>query len=110
MNYNISNDNITSRTDKDTLLRLRRTYNDESENKKISVTGKLAVKDGQPACFTLWDEDGNTASVYGEVPEKAVNVPLNPDDAAKLVTEEYQDLIAGQLAESICRILPELGK
>lgn len=34
----------------------------------------------------------------------------NPDDAAKLVTEEYQDLIAGQLAESICRILPELGK
>ena len=81
MNYSISNDNISSRADNEELKKMRQSYREGAENKKISVTGHLAIKKGENSSFTLYDDEGNCVTEYGESAQQAINVSLSHESA-----------------------------
>ena len=79
MNYSLSNDGISYRSDKDILKLAQSTYREGVENKKVSVTGYLRMRDGEETMLVL--SDGvNSATSYTAVPEKAINRPLSEVD------------------------------
>jgi len=81
MNYLISNDKLSSRADGEELKKMRYSFREGAENKKIPVSAFLSVKKGEPSFFTLSDEEGNSATEYGSIPEAAENISLTEKDA-----------------------------
>ncbi len=82
MNYSISNDGISYRSDKEVMKKAAATYRDGVENKKIAVTGYFRMKQNEETMLVL--SDGvNSATAYAPVPEKALNRPLD----CALITE-----------------------
>ncbi|MBR5535908.1 MAG: U32 family peptidase [Clostridia bacterium] len=76
MNYSISNDGISYRSDKEILKKAQATYREGVENKKVPVTGYFRMRMGEGVMLTL--SDGvNTAASYGPEPEVALNKPLD---------------------------------
>ncbi len=78
MNYSISNDGISNRSDKEIIKKAQFTYREGAENKKVPVTGYFRMKADEETMLVLSDGT-NSAAAYGEVPEVALNRPL--DDA-----------------------------
>lgn len=79
MNYSISNDGISYRSDKDTLKKAALTYREGVENKKVPITAYFTMKEGMETVLVL--SDGvNSAVEYGPVPETALNRPLDEND------------------------------
>lgn len=76
MNYSLSNDGISSRSDKDVLKKAANSYRDGVENKKISVTGYFSAKLDAESCLVLSDGE-NTAVSYGACAQRAINAPLD---------------------------------
>ncbi len=79
MNYSLSNDGISYRSDKEILKKAQLTYREGVENKKVAVTGYFRMRAGEKTMLVLSDGVNSTAS-YGSVPEEAVNRPLGSDD------------------------------
>lgn len=80
MNYSMSNDGISYKSDKEVLKKAALTYREGVENKKIPIDGYFTLREDEPAELLLTD-GVNTVTVYGEVGEKAVNLPLTEDSA-----------------------------
>lgn len=79
MNYSISNDGISYRSDKEILKKAALSYREGVENKKVPVTGYFTMKNGAESMLVL--SDGvNSAVEYGSVPEVAQNRPLSEND------------------------------
>ncbi len=89
MNYHTSNDDISSKADKEVLKRAKMTYREGVENKKIPVSAFLSLKRGENAVLTLSDGE-NTAVIYGEKPQEAVNVPINEAAARERISKMGQ--------------------
>ncbi len=75
MNYDLSNDGISYRSDKDVLKKAALSYREGVENKKVSVTGFFTMKENQASSLVLTDGE-NSVTSYGAVPVAALNVPL----------------------------------
>ncbi|MBQ8540900.1 MAG: U32 family peptidase [Clostridia bacterium] len=76
MNYSMSNDGISYRSDKDVLKKAAATYRDGVENKKVPVTGYFRMKQNEETMLVL--SDGiNSATAYATVPEIAINRPID---------------------------------
>jgi len=80
MNYNLSNDNISSRADDTVLKEARNSYREGIENKKIPVDATLKLHYGKPSTLILCD-GSFTAEVLGAEGEKAQNTPLSKERA-----------------------------
>ncbi len=79
MNYSLSNDGISYRSDKEIIKKAQATYREGIENKKVPVTGYFRMKAGEEAMLVL--SDGiSSATAYGCVPEAAINRPLTEAD------------------------------
>ena len=104
MNYSISNDNLSSRADGDELKKMRYSYREGAENKKISVTGHLSVTDGEKSSFTLYDNEGNCVTEYGEKAQKAINAPLCHESAEARMKK------MGQTPFEITEFTAEIGE
>ncbi len=76
MNYSLSNDGISYRSDKEIIKKAQATYREGEENKKIPVSMYVALKRGENALMVLSDGE-NSAVVYGNIPEEAINRPLD---------------------------------
>ena len=84
MNYDLSNDGISYRSDKDVLKKAALSYREGVENKKVSVTGFLTIKENEPSSLILTDGE-NTVTSYGAVPVTALNVPLGESVAKERI-------------------------
>ncbi len=82
MNYNISNDNISSKGDKDILKKAALTYREGVENKKIGVNCSFSVRDDQGA-YLVMSDGVNTVCKHSNIVENAVNVALSGEKAAE---------------------------
>lgn len=80
MNYDVSNDNISSAAPKELLSRARALY--AKERPSVGVDMKLACREGEP--LRLFVSDGkNRVSDEGKPPEKAEGAPLTAEKAAE---------------------------
>ncbi len=86
MNYDLSNDNISYKSDKDVLKKAAMTYREGVENKKIPLTAFFKMKENEQSALSLNDGE-NTVTVYGEIPEKALNVALNEESARERIAK-----------------------
>jgi putative protease len=74
----IQKNNVVYRTyDKSLNDTLRKTW--EKDKRKRSVWGLLKAKKGQPLALQLWDMDGSSVYVTGDVVEKAEDRPTAPE-------------------------------
>ncbi len=89
MNYDLSNDGISYRSDKEVLKKAALTYREGVENKKVSVTGFLTIKANEPSSLILTDGE-NTVTSYGAEPVKALNVPLDENAAKERIAKMGQ--------------------
>ncbi len=80
MNYNISNDNLSSRADDTVLKEARNSFREGVENKKIPVNANFELHYGSPSVLTLSDGE-YTVSVQGQEGETAQNMPLSQERA-----------------------------
>lgn len=80
MNYNSSNDNLSSRADDEILKEARQSYREGVENKKISVSAILEVRENENSSLTLTD-GVHTAQSFGAIGEQAINSPLSEERA-----------------------------
>lgn len=84
MNYNLSNDGISYKSDKELLKKAQQSYRDGVENKKIPVDGYFTLKEN--TCMELVLSDGNnTVSAVGAVPQSAINIPLSEEAARERI-------------------------
>lgn len=79
MNYSISNDGISQKSDKEIIKKAQLTYREGVENKKVPVSAFFSMKDGERVMLSLSDEN-NAVTAYGTVPEAAVNRALGEDE------------------------------
>lgn len=86
MNYDLSNDNISYRSDKEVLKKAAMTYREGVENKKIPVTAFFRMKENENTILTVTDGE-NTVTSCGEIPENAVNVALNEESAKERIAK-----------------------
>lgn len=86
MNYSMSNDKISSRTDEQIRKKARETYKEGAENKKIQVNANLTVKIGENASLALSDGYNNVLAV-GAMGEAARNVPLSKERAMEQISK-----------------------
>ncbi|MGM9550633.1 MAG: DUF3656 domain-containing protein [Clostridia bacterium] len=84
MNYKLSNDNISNKSDKDVVKRASQSYRDGVENKKIDIDAFFSLKKDEPACLTFTDGE-HTAVAYGPTSEKALNKPLDAQSAKERI-------------------------
>lgn len=71
-----SKEDVTSATNK-LLAQIRTTYKDEAP--LVSVSFTLEVRNSEPARLIVCDNDGNSAEVFGDIPETAINLPLSAE-------------------------------
>ena len=71
-----SKEDVTSATNK-LLTQIRTSYKDEMP--LVPVSFRLELKNGIPTRLSVCDNDGNSAEVFGDIPEKALNVPLSAE-------------------------------
>lgn len=84
MNYNISNDKISSAAPRELLLRARETYRDGAEPARVGVKAEITVREGE--CAALKISDGKfSALAEGAVPQPAKNAALTADRALAAV-------------------------
>lgn len=86
MNYDIANDNISQKADKDILKKAALTFRDGAENKKVPVDAFFTLKRGKKALLELTD-GVNSVKVEGSSPENAVNVPLTYANAKERISK-----------------------
>ncbi len=67
-------DDVTAATEK-VFSAIRQKYKDEQP--KIPVNMALSIRTGERIYLSVSDESGNTATAYGEIPQEAINVPIN---------------------------------
>lgn len=80
MNYSMSNDNISSRADEETVKQARNSFREGAENKKVFVDAALTIRYGEGATLTL--SDGcHTVTVNGAEGEAVQNVALTKERA-----------------------------
>lgn len=84
MNYDLSNDGISYKSDKEVLKKAEMSYREGVENKKIPVSAFFTMKENEKACLVLSDGE-NTVTKFGAIPEKALNVPLTHDAAKERI-------------------------
>lgn len=89
MNYNISNDAVSGRCDKELLKKAAESFRDGAENKKIPVSAFLGIKRGKRAYLTLSDGK-NEATAEGGTPEEAVSLPLERGAARERISKTGQ--------------------
>lgn len=75
MNTVLSNDDINLRVDKAILKEGEQTYRNGVETRKIDITAQCCVKRNEKA-YLSFSDGKNTARVYGERPQEAINIPL----------------------------------
>ena len=86
MNYNLSNDKISYKSDKDALKRAENSYREGVENKKVPITGYFMLKENEKAMLVYSDGE-NSAVCYAGVPEKAINVSLDEKGAEERLSK-----------------------
>lgn len=84
MNYDLSNDGISYKSDKELLKKAQQSYREGVENKKIPVDGYFTLKADSPMELVLTD-GRETVSVYGSKGEIAINTPLTEDAARERI-------------------------
>lgn len=89
MNYDLSNDGISYRSDKDVLKKAANSYREGVENKKVPVDVYFTLKENKPMELLL--TDGNeSVVVQGAVAQRAVNVPLTAEAAKERLSKMGQ--------------------
>ncbi len=81
MNYDLSNDGISYRSDKDVLKKAEMSYRDGVENKKIPVDAYFTLKKNKPSELLVTDGI-NYVTKCSAVPQDALKVELT-EEAAK---------------------------
>lgn len=84
MNYSISNDGISYRSDKEILKKAQSTYREGVENKKLPVTGYFRMRAMEEVILTLTDGI-NSVTKFGSIPEEAVNRALDEKEICERI-------------------------
>ena len=57
-----------------------------NERQSVEINGEIIITENTPSCLTV--NDGlNTVTVYGDIPEKAINRPLDKDSVLERVSK-----------------------
>lgn len=84
MQYPVKAGEVIYRTVNDALLKeARQSY--ARQVQRVAITMEMQIKKNQPMILTLIDDEGKRVSVKGEVPEAAMNRPLDKDRVEKQV-------------------------
>ncbi len=84
MNYSISNDDISQKSDKEAVKKAALSFREGVENKKIDIDAFFSMKKNEKTCLTF--SDGmNTAVEFGSVGEEAINKPLDSVSAEERI-------------------------
>lgn len=77
-------ENVVSATEA-VFAQLRSEYKDEKP--KIPLTMSIRLSSGAPSCLTVSDSLGNVCTVYGDIPQKAINVPITYERCLKALSK-----------------------
>ncbi len=107
-----SKENVTSATDK-ILTEIRTMYKDEQP--LVPVQMKFMMKEGESVRFAVSDGDGNSASVKGAVPEKALKVALTEEKAKNNLTKTggtpyFENSFSADIGEGLTVPMSELNR
>lgn len=67
------------------LAKIRNEYKDEKP--KIPLTMSVSLHAGSPSALTVSDGSGNTAAVFGDAPQAAVNAPITYEKCLKSLSK-----------------------
>lgn len=101
MNYDISNDGISNKTNKEILKKAALTYREGVENKKIPVRAFFTMKENEKSSLSLSDGIYQVEAL-GNAPERAINVPLTETAARERIAKMGQTPFV--LEEIVCDI------
>lgn len=86
MQYPVKPGEVIFRTVNDALIKsARQTYARQVQRVDVEMT--LSIKANEPMTLTILDEDGNKVAVEGDVPEAAMNKPLDKERVTKQVAK-----------------------
>lgn len=77
-------DDVVAATSK-ILKNIKNTY--KKENKKIDIDMDIEVISNKPAKLAVKDNDGNNITVYGSIPEIAINSPLTNESLLRSLSK-----------------------
>lgn len=66
---------------------IERTFHPDANLRKVSITGRAVLRQGQPSTLTLRDADGNEAVAFGPAPEAALSQSLDRERAARQLSK-----------------------
>lgn len=72
-------ENVTVATNK-LMNGIKNTY--KSELQKLAITMSFCLKENEPSKLTVTDENNLSVTVYGRMPEVAINLPLSKEKAS----------------------------
>ena len=87
MNYDITNDNLAARADKEALHLARETYRDGIDINKIPIDAYLKIERDKKAHLVFKDCDNNISEVFGDIAQAALTRGITAESAKNAVSK-----------------------
>lgn len=106
MNYNLSNDKISSSVPKELITRAQGSFRQGIERPRVGVKMELSVTEGSPVSLSVTDGEGSLARAEGKPPQRAESAPVTADKAAEHLgktggTPYYASCIKAEIGEGL---------